>query len=51
MDDGSGVMLPYMTEIRLSIRENAMAGFELTELVAFWTTVPKATPRGPPERY
>ena len=31
MDDGSGVMLPYMTEIRHSIRENAMAGFELTE--------------------
>ena len=24
-------MLPYMTEIRHSIRENAMAGFELTE--------------------
>ena len=36
MDDGSGVMLPYMTEIRHSIRENAMMGFELTEqLVAF----------------
>ena len=31
MDDGSGVMLPYMTEIRHSIRENAMMGFELTE--------------------
>ena len=29
-------MLPYMTEIRHSIRENAMMGFELTEqLVAF----------------
>ena len=36
MDDGSGVMLPYMIEIRHSIRENAMMGFELTEqLVAF----------------
>ena len=36
MDDGSGVMLPYMTEIRHSIRENAMMGFELTEeLVVF----------------
>ncbi len=36
MDDGSGVMLPYMTEIRHSIWENAMMGFELTEkLVAF----------------
>ena len=31
MDDGSGVMLPYMTEIRHNIRENAMMGFELTE--------------------
>ena len=36
MDDGSGVMLPYMTEIRHSIQQNAMMGFELTEeLVAF----------------
>ena len=36
MDDGSGVMLPYMTEVRHSIFENAMAGFELTEeLVQF----------------
>ena len=31
MDDGSGVMLPYMTEIRHSIQQNAMMGFELTE--------------------
>ena len=30
-DDGSGVMLPYMTEIRHSIQQNAMMGFELTE--------------------
>ena len=31
MDDGSGVMLPYMTEIRHSIQQNAMMGFQLTE--------------------
>ncbi len=31
MDDGSGVLLPYMTEIRTNILENAFAGFELTE--------------------
>ena len=31
MDDGSGVMLPYMTEVRTNILENAFAGFQLTE--------------------
>ena len=36
MDDGSGVMLPYMTEIQHRIRENAMMGLELTkQLVDF----------------
>ncbi len=36
MDDGSGVMLPYMTAVRHNIMENAFAGFELTEeLVEF----------------
>ena len=36
MDDGSGVMLPYMTEIRHNIMQNAFAGFELTqELMEF----------------
>ena len=31
MDDGSGVMLPYLTEIRHSIQQNDMMGFQLTE--------------------
>ena len=31
MDDGSGVMLTYMTEIRHSIMQNTMAGAQLTE--------------------
>ena len=36
MDDGSGVMLPYMTGIRHNIQQNAMMGFDLTDkLVAF----------------
>ncbi len=31
MDDGSGVLLPYMTQIRTNMRENADAGVEAVQ--------------------
>ena len=31
MDDGSGVLLPYMTQIRTDLRDNAFAGVEAVQ--------------------